>query len=181
MVISLLLPYWVQHKLCELYYDVLELTLDLFLCPFNHCSWEGGVRLNPLGMSVTIWPIVTSPDEGWWWMWSSWSNDWQQKPKYSDKTCPSATFSATNPTWSDLGSNLGSHCGKPATNHLSCGTALIFVSTVRTIISMPPLQNAVSPTTTIGERHSSSCIRSAVVWLMAFCSGGALMIIRTVL
>jgi hypothetical protein len=35
-------------------------------------------------------------------------------------------------------------------------------------------------TLAIGERHSSSCIRSAVVWLTAFCSGGALMIVRTV-
>jgi hypothetical protein len=32
-----------------------------------------------------------------------------------------------------------------------------------------------------GERHSSSCIRSAMVWLTAFCSGGALMIVRTVI
>jgi hypothetical protein len=35
-------------------------------------------------------------------------------------------------------------------------------------------------TLTIGERHSSSCIRSAVVWHTTFCSGGALMIVRTV-
>jgi hypothetical protein len=34
---------------------------------------------------------------------------------------------------------------------------------VRTIISASPLQNAVSHTLAIGERHSSSCIRSAVV------------------
>jgi hypothetical protein len=36
-------------------------------------------------------------------------------------------------------------------------------ATVRTIISAPPLQNAVSHTTAIGERHSSSCSRSALV------------------
>jgi hypothetical protein len=38
----------------------------------------------------------------------------------------------------------------------------------------------VSHTTAIEEWHSSSCIPSAVVWLTAFCSGGALMIVRTV-
>jgi hypothetical protein len=49
-----------------------------------------------------------------------------------EKTCPGATLSATNPTWIDLGPNRG-HCGgKPATNRLSYGTALmenlVFVS-----------------------------------------------------
>jgi hypothetical protein len=44
----------------------------------------------------------------WWWMWSSrWNENWQGKPKYSEKTCPSAT-------WPDLG---------PATNHPSYGRA----------------------------------------------------------
>jgi hypothetical protein len=36
------------------------------------------------------WPIVPAPDDRWWWLWSSWWNeDWQGKPKYSEKTCPS--------------------------------------------------------------------------------------------
>jgi hypothetical protein len=26
-----------------------------------------------------------------------WNDDWQRKPKYSEKTCPSATLSTTNP------------------------------------------------------------------------------------
>jgi hypothetical protein len=38
-----------------------------------------------------------------------------------------------------------------------------FICTVRTIISAPPLQNALSHTTAIGERRSSICIRSALV------------------
>jgi hypothetical protein len=45
------------------------------------------------------------------------------KPKYSEKTFYSATLSITNPTWPDLGSNLGHRTGKPATNHLSYDTA----------------------------------------------------------
>jgi hypothetical protein len=71
------------------------------------------------------WPIVPAPDDRWWWwLWSSWWNeDWQGKPKYSEKTCPSATLSTTNLTWPDLGSNPGRRGGKPATNRLRYGTA----------------------------------------------------------
>jgi hypothetical protein len=59
-----------------------------------------------------------------WWMWSSrWNENWQGKRNYSEKTCPSATLSTTNPTWSDLGSNPGRLGGKSTTYLLSCGTA----------------------------------------------------------
>jgi hypothetical protein len=69
------------------------------------------------------WPIVSAPDDRCW-LWSSWWNeDWQGKPKYSEKTRPSATLSTTNPTWPDVGSNPGRRGGKPATNRLSYGTA----------------------------------------------------------
>jgi hypothetical protein len=30
-------------------------------------------------------------------------NEWQEKPKYSDKTCVSAALSTTDPTWLDPG------------------------------------------------------------------------------
>jgi hypothetical protein len=57
-------------------------------------------------------------------LWSNWWNeDWQGKPKYSEKTCPSATLSTTNPTWADPGANTGRRGGKPATNRLSYGAA----------------------------------------------------------
>jgi hypothetical protein len=60
------------------------------------------------------WPNVPAPDDRWGWLWRNWWNaDWQGKPKYSDKTCPSATLSTTNPTWLDLGLNPG-RGGKPA-------------------------------------------------------------------
>jgi hypothetical protein len=56
--------------------------------------------------------------------WSSrWNENWQGKPKYSEKGYPSATLSITNPTWLDLGSNPGCRGGKPATNRLSYGAA----------------------------------------------------------
>jgi hypothetical protein len=58
-------------------------------------------------------------------MWSSqWNENWQGKPKYSEKTCLSATLSTTNPTWPDLGSNPGRRHGKPANNCLNYDTAL---------------------------------------------------------
>jgi hypothetical protein len=41
-------------------------------------------------------------------------------------TCPSATLSTINPTWTGPGSNPGLRGERPATNHLSHGTALSF-------------------------------------------------------
>jgi hypothetical protein len=59
----------------------------------------------------------------WWiWWWKNRWNNWQGKPQYSENTCPSATLSTTNPTWC-RDSNPGRRGGKPATNHLSYGTA----------------------------------------------------------
>jgi hypothetical protein len=52
-----------------------------------------------------------------------WNENWQEKPKYSEKTCRNATFFNTNPICPDLGSNPGRRSGKPATNRLSYGTA----------------------------------------------------------
>jgi hypothetical protein len=85
-------------------------------------SWDG-VRLSPLGTPATNWPISWAPDDRWW-VWSSrWNDNWQGKPKYSQKTCPSAALSTTNPIWLDLGWNRDRRSGKPATNRLSYGTA----------------------------------------------------------
>jgi hypothetical protein len=81
-----------------------------------------GVQLDPLGTAATDWPIASCPGGLWWWrIW--WKEDWQGKPKYSEKTRPSATLSNTNPIWLDPGSNPGRRVGKPATNSLSYGAA----------------------------------------------------------
>jgi hypothetical protein len=81
-----------------------------------------GVRVSLLGTSATNWPIVPAPNDRRW-VWSSrWNENWQGKPKYSEKTRPSTTLSK-NPIWPDVGSNQGRLCGKPATNRLSYGTA----------------------------------------------------------
>jgi hypothetical protein len=49
-------------------------------------SWRG-VRLtvSPLGTSATNWPIIPAPDVRWVWrIW--WNDNWQGKPKYSEKS-----------------------------------------------------------------------------------------------
>jgi hypothetical protein len=46
---------------------------------------------------------------GWlWWGRIWWNEDWQGKPKYSEKTCPSATLSTTNPTCQTRAAAVGS-------------------------------------------------------------------------
>jgi hypothetical protein len=45
-------------------------------------------------------------------MWSSRWNAWQERPKYSEETCPNATLSTTNPTCPDPGSKPGLLSGK---------------------------------------------------------------------
>jgi hypothetical protein len=68
----------------------------------------------------------TAQNDIWGWLWSNWWNeDWQGKPKYSEKTWPSAILSTTNPTWPDPCANPGRRGGKPATNRLSYGAASI--------------------------------------------------------
>jgi hypothetical protein len=81
------------------------------------------MRLNPLGTAATVWPTVPAPDDRLW-LWSNqWNPNWQGKPRYSEKTFPSAILSTTNSTWPDLSSNPGRCGGKLATNRLSYGTA----------------------------------------------------------
>jgi hypothetical protein len=52
---------------------------------------------------------------GWLWWWRNRWNDWQGKPKYSEKTCPSAALSTTNPACRPY-ANPGRRGGKPASN-----------------------------------------------------------------
>jgi hypothetical protein len=48
------------------------------------------------------------------------------------KTCPSATLSTTNLTWTEPGSNPGLRGERPATSRLSHGTSRMFIH--------PPIQ-----------------------------------------
>jgi hypothetical protein len=64
----------------------------------------GGVQTGSTRQVDYLLAYRTCP--GWVWGWRIWWNDdWQGKPKYSEKTCPSATLSTTNLTWPDLDSN----------------------------------------------------------------------------
>jgi hypothetical protein len=90
------------------------LLLLLFLVGWEWISWYWG----------HYWPIVPASDDRWWWLSRNWWNEeWQGKPKYSEKTFPSTTLSTTNPTWLEPGLNPGCRGGKPATNRLSYGAA----------------------------------------------------------
>jgi hypothetical protein len=101
------------------------LLLSSFLFPFSFFRSLIFYFLSPLRFSpsflllfyflIVRWELVhltlrpllaycTSPGyDRWWWLWGSQLNEnWQGKPKYSEKTCLSATFSTTNPhdlTW----------------------------------------------------------------------------------
>jgi hypothetical protein len=79
-----------------------------------------GVRVHTgFTLHVGYWMAYCTCPGCLWWCWRIWWNEeWQGKPKYSKKTCPSATLFTTNPTWPDPGSNPGRRGGKPATNRL---------------------------------------------------------------
>jgi hypothetical protein len=96
---------------------------NIYLCILNFFFVGWDLRHQVLRPLLAY---CTAPDDRWGWLWSNWWNvDWQGKPKYSEKTCSSATLSTTNPTWPDPGANPGRHGGKPATNRLSYGAALV--------------------------------------------------------
>jgi hypothetical protein len=72
---------------------------------------------------LVLRPLL-APDDRLWWLWNSWTNeDWQGKPKYSEKTCPNACPPRI-PNHQTLSSNPGRRVGKPATKRLSYGTVL---------------------------------------------------------
>jgi hypothetical protein len=58
------------------------------------------------------------------------AKEWQGKPLYQEKTCPSTAVSTTDPIRLDMGSNSGRHGGKPTIKRLGYGTAMFSLSTV---------------------------------------------------
>jgi hypothetical protein len=85
-------------------------------------SLFGGWAETEATWSAITGSIVPTPEDRWvsriWW-----NEKWEEKLKYSEKTCSKATWSTTNLTGFELGSNPDSCGRKPATNHLSYGTA----------------------------------------------------------
>jgi hypothetical protein len=73
--------------------------------------------LGPLGTTATNRTTVPAPGD--WW-----NDDWQGKQKYSEKTCPNAVLSITNPYTLCPEANPGRRGWKPKTNRLSYGTAI---------------------------------------------------------
>jgi hypothetical protein len=88
---------------------------------FLICIVGGGVQTGSTRHVGHLLAYCTCP--GWLWGWRILWNEWQGKPKYSEKTCPGATLSTTNPTWPDPGLNPGRRGGKPVTNRFSYGVA----------------------------------------------------------
>jgi hypothetical protein len=67
-----------------------------------------------------------------WWVWrATVEKYWQESLRTRRKTCPSATLSTTNSTWSDSGAKPGLLVERPATNLLSHGTALEMLTTTQ--------------------------------------------------
>jgi hypothetical protein len=65
---------------------------------YESINLRGGVRLSLLGTPITGRFTVPATDKDNGWMWSSqWNDNWQGKPKYSEKIYPIAILSATNP------------------------------------------------------------------------------------
>jgi hypothetical protein len=81
---------------------------------------EGG---SPRGTAASYWPIVPVPGECEDGEVGGMKCGWQGKPKYSEKTCPSAILSTTNPICQTPGANASCRGGKLATNRLSYGAA----------------------------------------------------------
>jgi hypothetical protein len=90
-----------------------------------YCLVGGGVQTGSTRHVGHLLAYCTCP--GWLWRWRIWWNEWQGKPKYSEKTYPRATLSTTNPIWPDPGLNPGRRGGKPATNRFSYGAASVLV------------------------------------------------------
>jgi hypothetical protein len=83
--------------------------------------------------SATNWPVVPGPDDRWGWS-NWWHENWHGKPKFSEETYPRAILSIINLAWLELGSNPRCRGGKPATNRLSYGTALMHDLLIRKIL-----------------------------------------------
>jgi hypothetical protein len=106
--------------------EILECwSWGMFNCiPFlAWCSYWWGVTMSwNCGLWWSYW---SSPDDIWKWRTMlEWY--WQENQRICTETCPSATLSITNPTWTDPNVNPGLCSEVPVTNCLSHGTAYLF-------------------------------------------------------
>jgi hypothetical protein len=113
--------------------NLVSKTIQIFSFSF-HASFFTWWRA-PQQMPRTHYSLKAFCATLWWrWRWAvfykvlqvmehQWNEIDRGKQTTRRKTCPSATLSTTNPTWTDPGSNPGLRNGRPATNRLSHGTA----------------------------------------------------------
>jgi hypothetical protein len=87
---------------------------------FYLLEWSGTYR-----NYATKLPIIPATVDGEWCLLCSRWNGWQGKPKYAEETCSNPPLSTTNPTWPDLGWNLGRRCKNPGSNRLSYDTVAV--------------------------------------------------------
>ena len=99
---------------------ILQIKARVLFCgegPHSRCYGRTAAMkliLQPCDEDDLVFPCNGAPVE--------WN--WQGKTEIlGGKTCPSATLSTTNPTWTDPGSNPGPRGERPATNRLNHGTA----------------------------------------------------------
>jgi hypothetical protein len=80
------------------------------------------VTLYLYGIAAANRPIIHPPGDKW-----IWSNGGMivtgEHQRTQRKTCPTATLTTANPTWTALGVNLGLHGEKPVSSHLYYGMA----------------------------------------------------------
>jgi hypothetical protein len=98
---------------CHLYTRCRENSLG---CVNLYCScrWGGAMSLN--------WPLLI-PHIMYEYGEPGWNDIDMLESKNSERTCPNATLSTTNPTWITPGANPGLRNKRQATNRLSYGTA----------------------------------------------------------
>jgi hypothetical protein len=89
-----------------------HLTVSRYTSWRQFLCYLSGLKLRPLGILVTIWPIVPALGDD-----VCGAVSWMiGRGNHSEETYRSATLSTTNPPWSVPGSNMGQCSGKPATD-----------------------------------------------------------------
>jgi hypothetical protein len=106
-----------KHFHCK--HNALRIRQFSFFFYFLRLRWDWVhlVRRSLFGLSYT--------DDRWWGWSSRWNENCQGKPKYSEKTCPSATLFTTNRTCTHLSLKPGHGGEKSAANPLIYGMAYI--------------------------------------------------------
>jgi hypothetical protein len=96
-------------------------------------------------------------------MWSShWNENWRGN---SEKIRISVSFSR-NPTWPDLGSNLGRRVGEPMTDWPTSGTAYLKRDVHVQVLHYIPKKKKKKSVVTWQEKHSGSVTRTSGLLLL---------------